>query len=397
MANKINKHFCVQPFLNVTTRIQGQNNVCCNISDSSSNITSESPTDFFNSPYVKKMRQNLLDGEKLTQCRLCHNQEKRHGISQRQAYNEYYFIKDKQDIGYYHDTVKKMKFDQLDKPLYVEMHVSNLCNLKCLTCNEKDSSQFHAENKILGVSKYPATNFTRFVVNTAQALEEVIHPRLLFLDIRGGETLLVPEVKKQLSNLAPDIAKNITLKIQTNGTIQPDIIWLEIFKKFKNTKINISIDAYGDDNHYVRYPANWKDILDTIECIKANGIKFIINTVVSNLNIMCLDKLLLWTQKNNYLNYCYTLEAPDHFSPINLPNKCLEIAVNRLSKLPKEFRNQNTADSVDKLVDMCNNTIVSNNKNNFLWDSFVKEVKMRDKQRGNCIVDVIPEIRQFFD
>jgi MoaA/NifB/PqqE/SkfB family radical SAM enzyme len=342
------------------------------------------------------MRQDLLDGKKIAECKQCHNQEERHGISQRQVYNEYYFIKDNQDIGYYHNTVKKMKFDQLDKPLYVEMHVSNLCNLKCLTCNEWDSSQFHAENKILGISKHPGTNFTKFVVNTAKALEEVIHPGMLFLDIRGGETLLVPEVKKQLSDVAPDIAKNITLKIQTNGTIKPDTEWLEIFKKFKNTKINVSVDAYGDDNHYVRYPANWKDILDTIECIKSNGIKFIINTVVSNLNIMFLDKLLIWIQKNNYLNYLYILESPAHYSPTNLPDDCLEIAVSRLSKLPKKFENQNTAGSVDRLIDMCNNTIVGDDKNNLRWESFIKEVKMRDKQRGNCIVDVIPELRQFF-
>ena len=397
MENKVNKHFCIQPFLNVTTRIHGQNNVCCNINDTASNITSQSPTEFFNSPYVKKMRQELLDGKKLKECKLCHNQEKHHGISQRQMYNKYYFIKDNQDTEYYHDTVKKLKFDQLDKPLYVEMHISNLCNLKCLTCNENDSSQFHAENKILGVSAYPDTNFTKFVVNTAQALEEVIHPRLLFLDIRGGETLLVPEVKKQLSNLDPDIARNITLKIQTNGTIKPDTEWLEIFKKFKNTKINVSVDAYGNDNHYVRYPAEWKDILETIECLKGEGIKFIINTVVSNLNIMCLDKLLMWVQKNNYLNYLYILESPDHYRPVNLPNECIEIAVSKLSKLPKEFKNQDTAGSIDNLIDMCNNTLVSNKKDNLLWSSFIKEVKMRDKQRGNCLVDVIPELRQFFN
>mgnify|MGYP006406921955 CR=1 FL=1 len=377
MANKTNKYFCIQPFLNVTTRIQGHNNVCCNINDAPSNITSESPTEFFNSPYVKKMRQELVDGKKLKDCELCHYQEKNHGIS--------------------HNIIKKLRFDQLDKPLYVEMHISNLCNLKCLTCNEKDSSQFHAENKMLGVSAYPDTNFTKFVVNTAKALEEVIHPKLLFLDIRGGETLLVPEVKKQLSNLDLGIAKNITLKIQTNGTIKPDTEWLEIFKKFKNTKVNISVDAYGDDNNYVRYPADWKDILETIECLKGEGIKFIINTVVSNLNIMCLDKLLMWVQKNNYLNYLYMLESPDYYRPVNLPNECLKIAVSRLSKLTKKFENQNTAGSVDRLIDMCNTIIVGDDKNNLLWESFIKEVKMRDKQRGNCIVDVIPEIRQFFD
>ena len=136
-------------------------------------------------------------------------------------------------------------------------------------------------------------------------------------------------------------------------------------------------------------PANWKDILETIECLKGEGIKFIINTVVSNLNIMCLDKLLMWVQKNNYLNYLYILESPDHYKPVNLPNGCLKIAINRLSKLPRDFKNQNTIGSVDNLIDMCNNVVVSNKKDNLLWNSFIKEVKMRDTQRGNCIVDVI--------
>jgi hypothetical protein len=105
----------------------------------------------------------------------------------------------------------------------------------------------------------------------------------------------------------------------------------------------------------------------------------------------------MWVQKNNYLNYLYILESPDHYKPVNLPNECLKIAVSRLSKLTKKFENQNTAVSVDRLIDMCNNIVVGDDKNNLLWESFIKEVKMRDEQRGNCIVDVIPEIRQFFD
>ena len=44
---------------------------------------------------------------------------------------------------------------------------------------------------------------------------------------------MVPEVKKILTEVEDDVAKNITLKIQTNGTIEPDKNWIEIFKKFK--------------------------------------------------------------------------------------------------------------------------------------------------------------------
>ena len=137
---------------------------------------------------------------------------------------------------------------------------------------------FHAENKILGISNDPTVDYTKFVVNTSNAVEEIIHPKLLFLDIRGGETLMVPEIKKVLINIPEDIAKNITLKIQTNGTILPDPTWTNIFKKFKNTKINVSIDAYGDDNTYVRYPSNWQKILKTIKYLQDNNIKFIIYT-----------------------------------------------------------------------------------------------------------------------
>ena len=65
------------------------------------------------------------------------------------------------------------------------------------------------------------------------ALDSVIKKGLLFLDVRGGETLMVPEVKKILSEVDSETAKNITLKIQTNGTIVPDQVWIGIMKKFK--------------------------------------------------------------------------------------------------------------------------------------------------------------------
>ena len=75
MDNQINRYFCVQPFVNTTTRIKGQNNVCCNISGLESTIDTESPNDFFNSQRVKEMRKKLLQGEKLKECSLCHYQE----------------------------------------------------------------------------------------------------------------------------------------------------------------------------------------------------------------------------------------------------------------------------------------------------------------------------------
>ena len=392
MDKKINRHFCIQPFVNTTTRIQGQNNVCCNINSFHSTIDKESPKEFFLSDRIKEMRQKLLKGEKLNECSLCHYQESTVRSSHRIAYNEYYNIKNNQTNDYYDNILKKLRLSDLENPLYAELHISNLCNLKCLSCNERDSSKFHAENKLLGISDHPNIDYSHFDHRKYKALNSVIKKGLLFLDIRGGETLMVPEVKKILQEVDSEIAGRMTLKIQTNGTIEPDRHWIEIFKKFKRTKVNLSIDAFGDDNHYVRYPADWHKILRTIEILRTNDIKFIVNTVVSNINILLLDKLFAWIQENQYLNYFYVLESPSHFQPTNLPRSLLDIAAKRLQNIAKNFINKDCDQKLEDLINMC---ISSGGTDR--WNEFCNEIKTRDKHRKNMITNIIPEMKEYLD
>ena len=387
-----NKHFCIQPFVNVTTRIKGQNNVCCNINLKDSNISNESPANFFRSDKVKDMQTSLLQGKKRKECGLCWYQEKKAGYSQRTEYNNYYNIKNNQSNEYYDRILKKLRISKLKNPLYFEFHISNLCNLKCLTCNERDSSRFHAENKVLGVSQDKDANYAILDKTKIQALESAITDDLLFLDIRGGETLMVPEVKKVLLDVDTQRAKNITLKIQTNGTIVPDKEWTQILKKFKRTKINISIDAFGDHNHYVRYPADWNKIITTLEYLKEKKIKFLINTVVSNLNIMILDSLFNWIQENNYPNYFYLLYGPTMFRPNNLPKTLLDIAKKRLQNVKMQFVNEDCNQKLSDLINLCDNPDTHGH-----WDSFCKEIQMRDRYRKNSITSIMPEIKEYMN
>ena len=392
MDKKINRYFCVQPFVNTTTRIQGQNNVCCNINSFESTIKSQSPGKFFLSDRVKKMREKMLKGVKLDECSRCYYQESMVNNSHRIEYNKYYNIKNDQQNEYYDKILKKLRLSDLDNPLYAELHISNLCNLKCLTCNERDSSKFHAENKLLGVSDDPSAEYSNFDINKYKALDSIIKRGLLFLDIRGGETLMVPEVKKILTEVEDDVAKNITLKIQTNGTIEPDKKWIEIFKKFKRTKVNLSIDAFGNDNHYVRFPSDWNKITATIKVLETHGIKFIVNTVVSNINLLLLDKLFGWIQENKYLNYFYILESPEHFRPTNLPQYLLDIAVKRLQNVSKDFENKDCHPKLDDLINMCKSSGTDTH-----WQTFCKEIQMRDKYRQNNITNIIPQIKEYMN
>ena len=392
MEKKINKHFCVQPFVHVTTRIAGQNNVCCNITKPDSNIREQSQKDFFNSEYVSSMRKRMLNGEMIKDCKLCHHMEKNSEESHRQAFNKFYYIENNRELDYYTKMVKSLKLDERKAPLYAELHVSNLCNLKCLTCNERDSSQFHAENKKLNVSEEPNVDFTKFVVHTAKAVEDILKQGILYLDVRGGETLLVPEIKKVLKNADPEITKKVNLKIQTNGTLSPDRDWLDIFKRFHKTKLNVSIDAYGIDNEYVRFPSDWNKIVDTLALLEKEGIEFVINTVVSNLTLPVLHKLLKWVSEKGYQQYVYILKDPLHYRPHNLPQHILDSAKNNLESVKTlDFKNKNVNTTVDSLIKMCNNS------NIMYFKRFLHEIKLRDKHRKNTITAIIPQMKEYLN
>jgi MoaA/NifB/PqqE/SkfB family radical SAM enzyme len=385
-----NKTFCIQPFVNVTTRIQGQHNVCCNITKKEKNISNITAIEFFNSPEVKDMQESLLKGEKVKDCATCYFMESNNQVSHRKQYNKYYNLHNDQK---YKENLEKLKLNKLKNPLYAEIHISNLCNLKCLTCNERDSSKFHAENKSLGISKDASIDYTKIIENKSKAILDVITPELKFLDIRGGETMLIPEIKEVLSSLPKEKTKNITLKIQTNGTIFPDDIWVTIFKKFKNTKVNISVDAYRNDNHYIRYPSQWEDICKTLNFFKDNNIKFIINTVLSNLNLLVLPSLLDWIYSNQYLNYLYILKDPIYYRYTNLPRELLEKSMTDLQRFKEPFVNRDTNITIENLI---SNLKKEHKDYDQQWQNFRKEITMRDNARKNSIFEVLPELKEYF-
>ena len=160
----------------------------------------------------------------------------------------------------------------------------------------------------------------------------------------------------------------------------------------KRTKVNLSIDAFGEDNHYVRFPSDWKKILYTVNVLKTNDIKFIVNTVVSNINLLLLDKLFAWIQENKYLNYFYILESPEHYRPTNLPQSLLDIAVKRLQNVSKDFVNKDCHQKLDDLIEMCKTSCADTS-----WQNFCKEIQMRDKYRQNTITNIIPEIKEYMN
>jgi hypothetical protein len=134
-------------------------------------------------------------------------------------------------------------------------------------------------------------------------------PGLIHLDLPGGEPFLsgIDEQKKLLQHYI-DIGRSsqITLHYTTNSTIFPDDSWWQLWNSFKEIDIQLSIDAVGDRYEYIRYPANWSQVVLNVDQYIAKSqhmtnLKLSVSHTVSAYNVYYLDEFFSW---------CYNIGLP---------------------------------------------------------------------------------------
>ena len=102
------------------------------------NVNKNSIDEWLNSDYLSQVRESFSKDERHPGCSECWKKEDVGFISMRHRTAREYEI---------------LKIDTEQKQIKnVEIALGNLCNLKCLMCNEQDSSSFLAENKQLGIN-----------------------------------------------------------------------------------------------------------------------------------------------------------------------------------------------------------------------------------------------------
>lgn len=313
--------------------------------------------------------------EHIPACSNCYDQEKSTGQSSRtQSLLDYKFFNSK----YYDKIFETSGYANKTFPSRVEMHVGNVCNLKCLTCRPQDSSAFLAEDSKLGISKFDQRKFKFNQIKLNHNLDLIFNHEVELIDLRGGESMLVPRIKHILSSL-PESCYQKTLRLQTNCTILDDT-WKLIFSKFKNVEIMASIDAHGSDNHYIRYPADWNAIENNLDYFQSlPNIKLYVNCTISNLNFLILDRLIEWCKlKKIYLHY-FVLTDPVYYSHMNLPAEMFYKAKEKLLKYPK----------LDTLL-------LNSQPQDTNWQNFCDMITLRDQYRNNSIFDILPELQTWW-
>lgn len=245
--------FCVNPWVALHSKKLAGYNPCCWFNGT---VLSNTVDEYVSSPELKSIKQRLLAGEAIPECSVCWQQEHNGYTSKRQRDNRTY-----QPI-----------FQALNKDLdnvqgnFVEYYIrlGNHCNLRCTSCNDYLSSGWISENKKFNIATRPVEiisddhNVWQYMRKHAKTIGAI--------EFIGGEPFMMSE-QAQVDLFKHLIDSNhsnhIKIKYNTNGTRFPKE-QIEYWSKFKAIEINVSVDGVGAQFEYLRFPAEWSVLENTL-------------------------------------------------------------------------------------------------------------------------------------
>lgn len=450
---QFNPTFCILPWMHVQYKPTGQSKPCCrydntkeyrdfdersknpdiqyedNLSelfvDRSKNlvIQKSSIEETFSSKYWEKARELTIENKPLSGCHKCYAEEQVPGevaVSMRLGSNIMY------NNGYLH---KKPKFEKPSLE-FLEVGFGNYCNLACLSCNSSLSTTWHDNEVALNEIASPSIKRTVFpkLDNIQFNLQGETLQTLKLIKFTGGEPMINPEFIKFIDLICEKgHPENISLEIYTNCSYIPSPKLLENLAKFKHIQLNLSIDAFGSVNDYVRFGSKWSgDNKQTVsraidfwleQGLKNNGLYIIMSTTLSILNIFEIPKLMTWWMKKfkdsgNKIVVHRTNALPDEYdgffklqvafdpSYINvdiLPKEYYEDVINWCTEYEKNFTTEypefeSVPESINASINKLKNTVKrSNGDPKNAWN-LLEYLEKMDKIRNNSAEESIPEV-----
>lgn len=331
--------FCVLPWVSLETSPIGTVRPCClaedEVKDELGNKYKLIQTDLNtiqDSGYMRRLRQEFLDGKQPQTCRKCWNEERSGRTSKRMH-----------TLDRLKHIVSHTTWTADAKPLmFIDFKLGNICNLKCRICGSWSSSQYAAEEikfegkdsfhyQMLKDGAWPRENQT-FWTNLDDLLVDI-----RYMEFTGGEPFMIQEHFDLLQRLVDrGIAGQIEIHYNTNGTKYPGHAE-EIWKHFKTVEIAFSIDDLNERFEYQRMNASWNEVNENIVRFRhlrsrmPDIIQLQVCSTVNVFNIMYLEGLAKWIDEQDFdFIYWNMLHEAYYHSVGTLPDKAKELAIQRL-------------------------------------------------------------------
>lgn len=334
------KHFCVLPWISVSINQDGRVNACARANFESDHaygfLHQQSLEQIWNARPIKDMRKKLLQDQPVFQCRNCYDVEKAGAESFRQVVNRSYV-----------DLIPEIISSQasVDRDLntirFLEVRFSNLCNLKCRTCEPYNSTSWYREADLGNHGKAPQK-----VLRPTEKIEELQElllkqiPYLTELSFLGGEPLMDDTHYWLLEKLIELKKTDVHIKYNTNFSNLQHKKWnvLKLWAQLENVHVSMSLDGIDERFNILRKGNNWEQVVKNHRILRvfAPRVFAAIYTCISVMNCFHVTTAIEKWIELGILNHpkgisFNILEGPTCFS-INILNE------NERQKLREHYR-----------------------------------------------------------
>ena len=256
---KNSKTFCMLPFMHIYGSAGGDMVPCCEAQEIPLNNPGETALESWNNENYRELRRALAEGERPERCNVCWHNEDSGIVSNRQQWEH-------DNWETFSDIISvNSDYSVNNAPFWVELKVSNFCNLKCIMCSTHSSYKRVADLDIL--KKYQADGYeTRLLrptdlfasLNEWPELWDTVHT----LQFTGGEPIINKEHYDLLEGIPQHLKSKIRLRYASNLSYikfkKYDLI--KIWNEFKHVNIKVSMDGVGDVYNYIRQDGDWDTV-----------------------------------------------------------------------------------------------------------------------------------------
>jgi len=386
LVHQENQSFCIYPFI-LLTEDQGHVTLCARsgtkVADSIQDVG-----EFKSNKEFQRIRQKMLNGEKIENCDHCYDYESK-GIESSRQFETLDWVS---KLGL--ESIEDVK--KIEHPHYYEIRLSNKCNLMCRSCRPEHSHLIEKEYKIHNIQHpnplpFKFSNFNHVHIPSLNNKTRIY--------LTGGEPTVMQEFYDFCDKCIEQGHTDFDFTIGTNAQTFTPRFWRTV-DHFTNMNFSVSIDGYGRYNDYQRWNSDFDTVMSNAKKLEEHGhnVTFLIVPGiynVTNLHLLFeyLDKHFPQTALYVQINHNRLESAYNHPSP--------EIVIDSLAKCQKTqvylSDGRSCKTTIDSIIAYYQNDPVLDK---VLLKEFFEYNDKIDQARNVKLVDYIPELdagRKFLD
>jgi len=308
-CNALKNHMCVT--------VTGSWRPCCRFANFPNVKIFDTPFDEYkNNEFYQKIITDMEEGWS-EGCLKCKTEEERGHKSLRLTMNENWSGE-----------------DQIE---YIEISVSNECNLMCRMCSPAYSTKWDKFVRKTKLAQKYHSPYDQPFIDIEKVFASIDLSKLKGIKYLGGEPFVTPQVWDLFKFLNQNnLLENIHFICNTNATYFPSK-FLPYFKKLKKLSVELSIDGIGPVNEYIRHGKSWSVIYETIHSwskykSKSDNLKLSVFTTVQAYNFHDVKNIKALADELGIEFHNSLLQVPEYLSVNSLPSSYIQQTTDSFNK-----------------------------------------------------------------